>query len=240
MSDGPRTSQVFFAAFFASLIGGAIGAGFAVSYLASENERTTAQASATAEARRRAIEEEARRVDEERRRLEEALRRAEQERRKLQDDARRKAEEEKRRAEEEAKRRAEEGRRAEAERRRLQEEARKHVEEEEAKRRNPGAAKASCEFAAPALKDVFAHETDCYFLQRTFRLAIETAVDGGEPSSWTNVRSGSSGTIKILATEKRADGVMCRTFEQTVTIEGKTMTGSGKACFKDGAWRIEA
>jgi hypothetical protein len=232
MTGGPRTSQVFLAAFIASLIGGGLGAGFAVSYLASENERATAQASAAAEARRRAIEEEAKRVDEERRRLEEALRRTEDERRRLESEARRKAEED-------AKRRTEESRRIEEERRRAEEEARRRAEE--ARRQNPGAPVGiSCDYAAPALKGAFTHETDCYYLQRTMRLALEQSTDGGPASTWTNVRTGSSGTVKVLDTEKRADGAMCRRFEQAVIVEGKATTATGTACLRSGAWRIEA
>ena len=69
-------------------------------------------------------------------------------------------------------------------------------------------------------------------------LTMTTARDGAAPSTWNNPRSGSSGTITVINTTQRADGVMCRRFRQTVTTNGKTQTGEGTACLRNNNWQI--
>lgn len=192
------------------------------------------------EARKRA-EEERRKAEEERKRREEEARRGqgEEERKRAEEEARRqeqaRREEETRRREEEARRRDEDAqRRAEEERRRReqeQEEARRREEEE---RRTPKGV--SCELSV--IRGVYASETDCFYVIRLFKLTLETARDGAAASTWTNQRSGAAGSIKILATMPGQDGTMCRRFQQTVTVGGRTHTGTGVACFRNNAWQL--
>jgi len=220
MTTGPRASHVFLAAFFASFVGGGLGAGLIVSYVASDMKRTAAEAAADA----------VRRSEEERRRAEEeaAKRRG--------DDA-----EAKRRAEEdEARRGADEAtRRRVEEQRRREDEARRRNEEERRRAEAPGTV-ISCDDAVAQLKGVFTHETDCYYFRYTFRVALDSNRDGSPPSTWRNARNGTTGTVRVLDTSRLADGTMCRRFEQMVTISGRTISGTGTACHRDGKWQIES
>ncbi len=96
----------------------------------------------------------------------------------------------------------------------------------------------SCDFSVPVLRGAYATEVDCYFVQRVFAYTLSTARDGAAPSTWSNPRSGSSGTISIISTSQNRDGTMCRQFRQTVTANGKTQTGTGTACYRNNAWQI--
>jgi len=151
---------------------------------------------------------------------------------------------ERRRAPEAAKRDADDDARraAEEERRRVEEEYRRRDDQERERRadapdQKPGV---TCAYAAPGLKGAFANESDCSYVQRLFTLTLTTARDGAEPSVWRNVRSGASGTMRIFYTTREADGVMCRRFEQTVTVNGSKVSGVGTACYKNAVWQIAA
>ncbi len=201
------------------------------------------------EARRREAEDAKRRAEEERKRREQ-----EEARRNQGEDARRQAEDEKRRAEEErirrqeeeARRRDEEARREQQ--RREQEEARRRQEQEEARRREQEEARkreqeeqrasrgVSCDYSV--LRGVYAAETDCFYVQRVFQYTLTSARDGANPSTWTNQRSGASGTIRIIATIPGRD--MCRRFQQTVTVGGRTLSGTGVACYRNNTWQISS
>ncbi|MBL8663817.1 MAG: serine/threonine protein kinase [Candidatus Odyssella sp.] len=210
------------------------------------------------EARRRGDEEARRKAEEERkkaeeevaRRQEEARRRAEEERRRREEEARRSQSEEERRRAEEARqdqaRREEEARRREEEARRRDDEARRRADEErqreqeEARRREQEEASRpkgiSCELSV--IKGAYASETDCFYVIRLFKLTLETARDGAAASTWSNQRSGATGSIRILATMPGQDGTMCRRFQQTLTVAGRTHSGVGVACFRNNAWQL--
>jgi hypothetical protein len=212
-----------------------------------EDELKKRQA-AEEEARKRGDEESKRRAEEERKKAEEDLKRK-------QDEAKKRAEEERKRADEERKRREDEARRSDEERKReraeeerrqeqarREEEAKRRAEDEERRRREEEDASkpkvVSCELSV--LRGAYAHETDCFYVIRLFKLTLETARDGAGASTWTNQRSGASGSMRILQTLPGQDGTMCRRFEQTVTIAGKRQSGTGTACFRDSAWRISS
>ena len=159
--------------------------------------------------------------------------------------------EERRRASEAAKRRAEEdrirrqeeeARRRDEERRGEQDEARRSAEDDRRRREadapRPSSVKVSCEHAASGLKDAFVSETDCFYVQRTFMFVLSTARDGAEPSVWANARTGASGTMRVFYTTQEADGRMCRRFEQTVTLDGRKISGVGTACYRNNTWQI--
>ena len=194
------------------------------------------------EKRRAAAEEEAKRRAEEEKRRNEDPRRAEEETRKR-EEARRAEEEARRRDQEEARRREQDEARRQEDTRRQQEEARKR-EQEEARRKEQEEARRkeeertrgyTCDFSP--LRNAYASESDCYFMQRVFVFTLSTARDGAGPSTWSNSKTGSSGTITIISTTQR-DGVMCRQFRQTVNANGRTQTGTGLACLRNNNWQI--
>ena len=43
---------------------------------------------------------------------------------------------------------------------------------------------------------------------------------------------------RILATMPGQDGTMCRRFQQTLTVAGRTHSGVGVACFRNNAWQL--
>ncbi len=193
--------------------------------------------------RKKAEEEVARRQEEARKRAEEERRRRDEEARRAQtDEERRRAEEarlEQARREEEARRRAEEARRRDDDARRRAEEERQREQEEARRREQEEASRPkgiSCELSV--IKGVYASETDCFYVIRLFKLTLETARDGAAPSTWSNQRSGSTGSIRILATMPGQDGTMCRRFQQTLTVAGRTHSGVGTACFRNNAWQL--
>ncbi len=201
-----------------------------------EEERKRADEKRVEEERKRADE---RRAEEERRRADEKRAEQERERRRRDEEARRgRDDEERKRAEEQ--RRQEEARREEEARRREDEARRREREQEEARRREDEERRTpksvSCELSV--LRGVYASETDCFYVIRLFKLTLETARDGAGASTWTNQRSGAIGTIRILATIPGQDGTMCRRFQQTVTVNGRTHSGTGVACFRNNTWQI--
>ena len=61
----------------------------------------------------------------------------------------------------------------------------------------------------------------------------------GTTSSWQNPDSGAAGTVTPTKTYQRNDGVYCRDFDQTITVDGQTELAGGTACRQpDGSWRI--
>ena len=61
----------------------------------------------------------------------------------------------------------------------------------------------------------------------------------GSTSTWHNPDSGHQGSITPTRTYQRDDGIYCRDFEQTVTIDSKTKQATGTACRQsDGSWQI--
>ena len=61
----------------------------------------------------------------------------------------------------------------------------------------------------------------------------------GNTSEWSNPDSGHSGSITPVHTYQRSDGVYCRDFEQTITVDGETELAGGTACRQpDGTWQI--
>jgi hypothetical protein len=90
-----------------------------------------------------------------------------------------------------------------------------------------------CEFA-PATAEI--PHPDCFFLDRVTRMALETASDGSAPSTWSNPRSGQSGTIKVLRTTKYQLNDACRNFEMTVRDPKWEVRAAGRACSAAGKW----
>ena len=75
-------------------------------------------------------------------------------------------------------------------------------------------------------------------LQRSTQTALEKN-RVGSASTWRNPDSGNSGTVKPTRTYQTAQGDVCREYQQTITVGGKTETAVGRACRQaDGTWRI--
>ena len=75
-------------------------------------------------------------------------------------------------------------------------------------------------------------------MQQSTQQALENT-PSGQVSEWKNPDSGNYGTVTPQPGFKSAEGRDCREFQQTVTIEGETMTGYGTACrMDDDTWRI--
>ncbi len=79
---------------------------------------------------------------------------------------------------------------------------------------------------------------DRRFNATTAQDSLETQPTG-TTSTWRNPDSGHEGSITPTRTYQRDDGIYCREFEQTVTIDGKTEQVTGTACRQsDGSWQI--
>ena len=71
--------------------------------------------------------------------------------------------------------------------------------------------------------------------------ATQDALDhnkSGQATTWTNPDSHHSGSVTPVKTVQ-ADGKVCREFTQTVMIEGKEETVTGKACRDQQGWVLQ-
>ncbi len=63
----------------------------------------------------------------------------------------------------------------------------------------------------------------------------------GEKTTWENPDSGHSGATAVESTYTDSNGRQCKTFTQTVVVDGKPEEGEGTACRQaDGTWTIVA
>ncbi len=76
------------------------------------------------------------------------------------------------------------------------------------------------------------------------RIAAETTKKSlqdskpGQPMSWVNPDSGNSGTVTPSKSYQTASGEVCRDFQQTIKVDGKTQQAHGTACRDaSGNWR---
>ena len=61
----------------------------------------------------------------------------------------------------------------------------------------------------------------------------------GQNITWSNPDSGNSGTYNTIRTGRASNGGMCREYQQTITVGGRTQQGVGTACQnQDGSWSI--
>jgi surface antigen len=81
-------------------------------------------------------------------------------------------------------------------------------------------------------------KADRLYAERTAQRSLENT-RSGRTSTWTNPDSGHSGTFTPTNTYQSRDGLDCRDFTQTATIDGRTEEVHGTACRQaDGTWRI--
>ncbi|HYD98228.1 MAG TPA: RT0821/Lpp0805 family surface protein [Alphaproteobacteria bacterium] len=76
------------------------------------------------------------------------------------------------------------------------------------------------------------------YLGNTTQQALET----GQTNSsyqWRNPDSGNSGTVTPVRTYEQPGGQVCREFQQTVFVGGRSEAATGTACRQpDGTWKI--
>ena len=61
----------------------------------------------------------------------------------------------------------------------------------------------------------------------------------GETITWSNPKSGNTGSYTPVREGTSSSGKYCREFQQTITVGGKTEQGYGTACRQpDGSWQI--
>lgn len=81
-------------------------------------------------------------------------------------------------------------------------------------------------------------ENDRAAAARATRTAITQNPDG-QATRWSNPATGNSGATRPLSTYQSADSRLCRDYETTVLVNGKTERGVGTACRQpDGTWRV--
>jgi len=81
---------------------------------------------------------------------------------------------------------------------------------------------------------------DQQYVSNTTQTTLESEPSGAT-KNWVNPDSGASGSVTPTETFQNADGRYCRNFQQTVTVNGETQTGTGVACRNDqGVWEIQA
>jgi surface antigen len=68
----------------------------------------------------------------------------------------------------------------------------------------------------------------------------ETAPTGAAgTTAWRNPDIGAYGTVRPLSATGPAPNIVCREFQQPITVGGETRQGYGTACRQpDGSWRI--
>lgn len=61
----------------------------------------------------------------------------------------------------------------------------------------------------------------------------------GKSINWNNPETGNRGTVTAVRDGTSADGLYCREYQQTITIDAETRVGTGIACQQpNGTWRI--
>ncbi|MAH84270.1 MAG: hypothetical protein CBB68_07975 [Rhodospirillaceae bacterium TMED8] len=81
-------------------------------------------------------------------------------------------------------------------------------------------------------------KVDKLYMAQTTQYSLEKEKTG-TTSTWTNPDTGNSGTITPLETYQKSDAKNCRTFEQTIYVDGKEETALGRACRQaNGTWKI--
>jgi surface antigen len=81
-------------------------------------------------------------------------------------------------------------------------------------------------------------KADKAYMARTTQDSLESSRTGVS-SSWRNPDSGHRGTVTPTSTYQKASGEYCRQFEQTIYVDGKEETATGRACRQpDGTWKV--
>lgn len=74
---------------------------------------------------------------------------------------------------------------------------------------------------------------------RTAEIALQHTRDGAT-STWSNPRTGRTGSVTLLETRRGDDGGVCRVLRQTASVAGNSIEARGIACRgPDGTWQIK-
>ena len=80
--------------------------------------------------------------------------------------------------------------------------------------------------------------SDRRYAEDAARKSLETS-PVGQTARWRNPDTGHVGTFTPINTYRSHDDLVCRDYEQSVTIDGRTQGTYGTACLADeGSWRI--
>lgn len=78
---------------------------------------------------------------------------------------------------------------------------------------------------------------DQNYMNQAYNKSLAAPV--GQNIVWSNPDSGNSGSYNTIRTGRASNGGMCREYQQTITVGGKTQQGVGTACQNaDGSWQI--
>lgn len=65
------------------------------------------------------------------------------------------------------------------------------------------------------------------------------SVRTGQRVAWRNTETGNSGVLVPTTAARRTSAGVCREYQQTITVGGRTQQGFGTACQQsDGSWQI--
>ncbi|MGH7005127.1 MAG: hypothetical protein ACREIP_14380 [Alphaproteobacteria bacterium] len=101
-----------------------------------------------------------------------------------------------------------------------------------------GLAADTCAAMPPELSSELGAAEDCGLFHRNLTQALATA-EGGAITRWIGTKSGTSGTIKLGATEMRG-ATACRRAEITLTRAGAPKRAEIVACLKEGRWQLQS
>jgi surface antigen len=75
-------------------------------------------------------------------------------------------------------------------------------------------------------------------MQQTTQTTLERGRTG-VASTWRNPDTGNYGSVTPIRTTEATNGAVCREYQQTITVGGRTEEGVGTACRQpDASWRI--
>lgn len=61
----------------------------------------------------------------------------------------------------------------------------------------------------------------------------------GQTSSWTDSKTGNSGSTTVTAVNTKADGTLCKAYTETVKTSAKTVTQEATACKTSSGWKVQ-
>ena len=69
--------------------------------------------------------------------------------------------------------------------------------------------------------------------------ALDRGLNSGRPQNWSNPESGTYGNVYPETLVQSNSGRYCRSYSQTIYVNGQPQSATGRACRKpDGTWEI--
>lgn len=69
--------------------------------------------------------------------------------------------------------------------------------------------------------------------------ALDT-LGAGQRETWSDSKSGNSGSTAVTKVARASDGAVCKSFRETVKAGTRTTTQEATACKRGGTWRVQA